>query len=100
MRRAMDSARGRLEQRLTLHHRRFLTDLVGLSLLLFGMGCFWFSVGRWIALGAVLMLLPKVFTDGGRLLDVELIRDRVGMHPQPHGRHSGKHPRPGARNKA
>lgn len=100
MRQRVASARERFRQRASIYHQRFLTDVLILAVLLFSMGCTWFHVGRWICLGAILMFLPKFFTDTGRLLDVELLRDRLGMQPTLHGRHSGKHPRPGARNKA
>lgn len=94
------SIRRRFHERTTVYHQRFLFDLAVVALLLLTMGCLWFHVGRWIALGALLMFTPKLFTDAGRLLDVELLRDRLGMDPPPRGRHSGKHPRPGARNRA
>lgn len=100
MRDKVTAIRARITERVTLHHQRFLTDLAIAGLLLAGVGCFWFSVGRWLALGALLMFAPKLFTDAGRLLDVELLRDRLGMQPAARpGKHSGKHPRPGARNR-
>lgn len=101
--------RRRFNERATIYHQRFLFDTCVVALLLFGMGCGWFTVLRWITLGALLMFLPKFFSDGSRLLDAELIRDRLGMKPAPRGRHSGPrsapihsgaHPRPGSRNKA
>src|ERR1041384_981388 len=94
------ATRERFAAKFNLYHRRFLTDLVIVAILMFSMGCFWFSVARWICLGALLMFLPKLCTDGGRLLDLAVVRDRLGMQPQRQGRHSGKHPRPGARNQA
>jgi hypothetical protein len=105
MRARAASLRRRFHERTTLHHHRFLTDLLVIAVLLLCLGCFWFTVGRWMILGALLMFLPKAFTDAGRLLDVELIRDRLGMEPPKPGRHSirrhsGTHPRPGARNRA
>lgn len=99
----------RFLRRATVYHQRVLVDLALLGTLTFAMGCLWYTVGRWIALGMILMLAPKLFTDAGRLLDTELLRDRLGMDPPPRGRHSGPrsapihtgaHPRPGARNKA
>jgi hypothetical protein len=98
------SVRRRFNERATIYHKRFITDCVVLAFLLFTMGCLWFSVGRWICLGALLMFLPKLLVDAERLLDIELLRDRLGMEPPARGRHarrhSGAHPRPGARNKA
>ncbi len=98
------SMRQRFNERASIYHKRFLTDVLITAFLLMTMGCLWFSVGRWICIGALLMFAPKLFADAERLLDIELIRDRLGMEPAPPGRHSrrhsGAHPRPGARNKA
>ncbi len=106
------AARDRFQQQLTRYQRRCVAEGFVLAMLLFSMGCLWFTVGRWICLGAILMLLPKIFADTSRLLDFAVIRDRLGKPPEPGGRHSaeglrkpgprntGKHPRPTARNKA
>lgn len=94
------AARDRFAVNFNRYHQRFLADLAVVAVLLFGMGCLWLTVGRWITLGALLMFLPKLITDGSRLLDLAIVRDRFGLEPQRPGRHSGKHPRPQARNKA
>ncbi len=106
------AARDRFQRQLSYYQRRCAADALLLALLLFSMGCLWFTVGRWLCLGAILMFLPKIFSDTSRLLDFAIVRDRLGMPPQPGGRHcaeglrkpgmknTGKHPRPTARNKA
>lgn len=78
---------GLLNERVTRAHRRLLFDFLITGLLVFSIGCFWFSVGRYLFLGALLMFLPQVFTDAARVLDRELLRDRLGMDPH-HGRHT------------
>lgn len=100
MRERLGSLRRRFDERTSIYHKRFLADVSLLAFLMILTGCLWFSVGRWICFGAILMFAPKFLADAERLLDVELIRDRLGMDPPARGRHSGKHPRPGARNKA
>jgi hypothetical protein len=89
----------RVKGRSTVAHRRLQLDLVILGLLLFTAGCFAGSVLRWMALGAILAFLPVVWTHLGRVLDIEVVRDRMGLEPTSHGRHSGAHPRPPARNR-
>lgn len=89
-------------QRATRAHRKLMFDYVVCALLFFFMAAFWNSGGRFLFLGALLMFLPQVFTDASRVLDVELVRDRLGMAPPPQGRHSapahhGAHPRPKVR---
>lgn len=80
--------------RRTPEHRKLysLTIVLGLSVML--MGCLWQSVGRWIFLGALLVLLPLWWTSLSRVLDVELVQDRLtrampGPRP-PYGRHHGE----------
>lgn len=106
----------RMTQRLTRSHRKLFLDFAVAGVLLFGIGCLWNGVGRYLFLGALAMFLPKFIADAGRVLDVELLRDRLGTNPPHHGRHTapvnpltgrtlkkpvvrhqGAHPRPGNR---
>ena len=98
MRQRIQSAHDRFHDAFTIAQQRFFADCLTFGLLSFAMGCLWGTVGRWIAFGATLMVLPKLLADAGALLDVELLRTRLGK-PIKRGRHSapthfGKHPRP------
>ncbi len=93
-----------LRQGMTAAHRRLRTDAVIFAVLLFALGATCgggFAQG--VVIGALLMLLPRLWTDIGAVLDLETIWDKYGTPPRKVGKHTGKahsghHPRPGARN--
>jgi hypothetical protein len=78
----------RIKNRSTTAHRRLQLDLVILGLLLFTSGCFWGSVLRWMSYGAILAFLPVLWTHLGKVLDIENVKDRMGLEPASRGRHS------------
>lgn len=74
----------------TAAHRKLwlLLGIIGWCILM--IGCLWNSVGRWIFLGALLVLVPLAWSALSVVLDIELRQDRTTMPGRrPRGRHHG-----------
>jgi len=80
-------------------HRAVRTDILILVVLLLGLGLTWsFPFARGVCVGGLLMCVPKLRGDLPAWVDLETVWARYGPPPRRIPKHSGAHPRPGARN--